>query len=441
MGQGRILGKSRVLCVIVGLFLGVMASQALAADEDMAAKLKQLEQRLNQQDKVIGDLRSELADTKKGAMSREDMVRIAKELDANSKEHSLPGWLDNLKFYGDLRLRYQGEDYNWGSGDSEKKNRNRARFRLRFGVVKTWLEDQLEVGFRLASGDSETPTSTNQTFTDGYSKKKVWIDLAYARYSPKQVPGLSVIGGKMKNPWLMNEIFFDSDVNPEGFWAEYKPPCPGPVQPFVGAGYFIFKESSSGFDTIVFGPQAGLTWKISEDYAWTTAAYYQDWDHYDDSGASAMGNNSPLSSIPGFGVIGITNSLDFKVCKLPVKVFLDWAHNCDEADSTENYEGDNNAYAVGVQVGKNKKKGDWSLKYAYAYVQANSLPGAIADADFGSVNRQGHKVCGEYNLLDNLTVGVTLFLTQPIFSPTTISGSSATEDDTVTVQADLVWKF
>lgn len=437
------VGKSWVLCVIVGLFLGVMAGQAPAAAEEeagMAARLKRLEQRLDQQEKVISELRSELENTKNKAVSREDLAEVAKELAADSKGHAVPGWLDNLKFYGDLRLRYQGECFNWGpTGGSERKNRNRARFRLRFGFVKTWLDDQLEVGFRLASGDSSTPTSTNQTFTGGFSDKEVWIDLAYARYSPKQVKGLTVIGGKMKNPWLMNEAFLDTDVNPEGIWAAYKPPCPGPIQPFAGAGYFIFSESSSGMDTIMFGPQAGLTWKIGPDCEWTAAAYYQDWDHYDVSGASANGNDSPLSSIPGFGVLGVTNSFDFKVCDLPVKVFLDWAHNCQERDSTAKYEDDNNAYAVGVKVGKNKKKGDWSFKYVYAYVQANALPGAIADSDMAA-NRMGHKVGGSYNLLDNLTVGVTLFWTQPIFSPTT-TNLSATEDDSVKVEADLIWNF
>jgi len=35
---------------------------------------------------------------------------------------------------------------------------------------------------------------------------------------------------------LTNEIFWDTDVNPEGLWAEYKAPNLGNFEPFIGAG-------------------------------------------------------------------------------------------------------------------------------------------------------------------------------------------------------------
>jgi hypothetical protein len=65
----------------------------------------------------------------------------------------------------------------------------------------------------------------------------------------------------------------------------------------------------------------------------------------------------------------------------------------------------------------------------------------FVDADFGFANRRGHVLRGEYNILDNLTFGLNVFLTEPIFSPTTTSGSSPFEDKTTVVQADLNWKF
>ena len=85
-------------------------------------------------------------------------------------------------------------------------------------------------------------------------------------------------------------------------------------------------------------------------------------------------------------------------------------------------------------------KADWSVKYCYARVEADSLPGYFVDSDFGHANRKGHVIGGASNLLDSLTAGVSVFLTEPVFSPTTTSGSPY-EDLTVTVQADLVWKF
>ena len=45
------------------------------------------------------------------------------------------------------------------------------------------------------------------------------------------------------------------------------------------------------------------------------------------------------------------------------------------------------------------------------------------------------------NRIFGVTAGASLFLTEPVFSPTTNSGSSTSEDRTVTVQADLAWKI
>jgi len=47
--------------------------------------------------------------------------------------------VENLKFSGDLRLRYEYQD------KDEKMNRGRARFRLRFNV-KTKIDDNWSLG-------------------------------------------------------------------------------------------------------------------------------------------------------------------------------------------------------------------------------------------------------------------------------------------------------
>ena len=428
---------------ILGMTILLAACGALAESptvEEMQATIENLKTRL-------AALESQVA--KQASVSQEETRRIMKEVQADAASRSAaPGWLENLKFLGDLRLRYQGDSYNWGLTDeARKKARNRARFRLRFGFEKTWLDDQLEVGFRLASGSNNDPTSTNQTLGESasgeppFAKRPVWIDLAYAKYSPRSLKGLTIIGGKMKNPWMTNEIFMDTDVNPEGFWAGYNVAGLGPVEPFTGVGYFVLTESAAGHDTILYGPQTGLNWQINKDLKYTFATYWQKYDHYDTAAASARGNDSPLARVPGFGVIGLTNNVGFKILRLPVSVFADWAHNCHAEDRQDDYGNANNAYATGVKVGQNKNKGDWSAQYCFAYVEANSLPGQFVDADFGFSNRKGHVVRATYNLLDNVTAGVAVLLTEPIFSPTTTSGSSAFEDRTVTVQTDLIWKF
>ncbi|MCY2924708.1 MAG: putative porin, partial [Planctomycetota bacterium] len=307
---------------------GPVQGQSKDDQEDLRTTLEALKQRLKEQDQRIKAQDARLAELEQSrsatttlqgtipgspaneASQREIIRQVVTQALLESKP-AQPAWMENLKLAGDFRLRYELNNYNWGAkANTENIDRNRFRFRLRFGLVKTWLDDQLEVGFRLASGESNDANSTNQTFTQDFSKKQVWIDLAYAKYSPKEIQGLTIIGGKMVKPWAQNDIFWDTDVNPEGFWAEYKAPKMGCLEPFVGAGYFVVNESATLPDSAVGIYQAGLRAQLCKDVKYTFAANFQEWTHYDQSGASARGKDSPLTRVPGFRILNLTNNVD-----------------------------------------------------------------------------------------------------------------------------------
>ncbi len=439
----------RCAVVLVGVMLSLQAP-LLAADgaddyQSLREAMEAIKQEVRQQNRKIAELEAELEATKQASqqsVGRDEVRQIVQEVQAERGVIDLPSWLEGLKLYGDLRLRYEGQCFNWDDSYGKNKPRHRARFRVRAGLAKTWLDKQLDAGFRLASGSSDTPTSTNQTFGDGWDEKDVWIDLAYARYSPDAVKGFTIIGGKMKTPWLCNNgIFIDGDVNPEGVWAEYKAAQIGPASPFVGAGYFILEEDHNGTDATMGAFQAGARFDVADGVKYTLAGGYQDYHNYEAANdVSASGNSSPLTDVPDFRVASVSNKLEFDVSGAPVALFADWAHNCAEGDPDAAYHGEDNAYAAGVKVGKNKKKGDWSAGYKYAWVEANALPGYFVDSDFGFANRKGHVIGAAYNLLDSLTLGGKLLVTEPIFSPTS-TASAADEDLTTTVQVDLLWKF
>ncbi|MEI7837984.1 MAG: putative porin [Planctomycetota bacterium] len=450
-----------VAMYLTACLAGPLQAQPKDDQEDLKTTLEALKQRLKDQDQRIKEQDTRLAEleqsrkatstldgTISGSAANEAAQReIIRQVVTQSLMESKPvqpAWMENLKLAGDFRLRYEFNGFNWGkTANTENIDRNRARFRLRFGLVKTWLDDQLEVGFRLASGSDNDANSTNQTFTQDFSKKPVWIDLAYAKYTPKDLKGLTVIGGKMVKPWAQNDIFWDTDVNPEGFWAEYKAPKMGCLEPFVGAGYFIVNESATLPDSAVGIYQAGVRAELCKDVKYTFAANFQEWTNYNQSGAAARGNDSPLTRVPGFRIVNLTNNVDIaSLWGRPLNVFADYAYNSGPADeSSDRYEGQNSAFALGTKYGQNKKKGDWSVKYRYAHVEANALPGTFCDSDFGFANRKGHVIGAEYSILDSLSFGVNCFLTQPIFSPSTTSGSSKYEDLTTTLMFDLLWKF
>lgn len=325
---------------------------------------------------------------------------------------ALPEWLEDITWGGDLRLRYHYEHF----GSTTTKDRHQGRFRLRVGAKKTWLEKQIEAGFRLASGSTNSPTSTNQSFDTIMSEKDVWIDQAYAKLKPKTIEGLEVVGGKMKNPLFHTNVVWDSDVNPEGVWAVYACPGAAPFEPFAGIGYFMTEESSTGLDGSLTAYQVGIMVPIplGEDTEWTIAGTYYDWKYYETTFATAANNTTSMGgtrlAAEEFDVVNITTEVKTKVSAVPVSAWFDWAHN------TENILASNqdNAYGVGVKVGQNKKEGDLSGAYKYAHIEAEAVPSGLNDSTFGTTNVRGHEVGVIYNVTDFMTVGASVFYTETI---------------------------
>jgi len=448
-----------VMIVFVAGLAGSARAQTAEEIGEMRETVDALKKRLREQEQRLEELEAGQREAVTQAAEAKQLAETAQataaeKAPADKPAKPLPGWLDNLKFSGDLRLRYQFDGYNWGNTkDKEREDRHRARMRLRFGFEKTWLDDQLAIGFRLASGTDSVNNSTTETFGGNWSKKPVWIDLAYARYVPKDSDGnkfgFMVTGGKITRPWVANELFWSSNVNPEGVWAEYRAPKitlsdPVAIEPFVGAGWFIQSEryANNEFDdSQMYIAEAGLRTTLTKDIKWTVAANYQEWVRYADSGIAARGNSSPTRHIPGLRIGMLSNQLDVAdVFNKPLNLFADIAHNFGASDDRDGYKDRNMAYALGAKWGQNRKKGDWSLSYRYAYIEANALPGAFVDSDFGYANRKGNVLGAEYNLLDNVTVGVNLYLTNPVHTPTTVNNSRH-EDRTITAMATLLWKF
>ncbi len=429
-----------VLCIAAVAQGEPADSQADSQDLDRTIRI--LRMQLREQERRLTELEgSQRSQQDQQRQQHENLLEVLKEMQADASERStVPAWLQDLKFGGDMRLRFESSRRKTQDGERQK-DRHRARFRLRFGLEKSLLDDQFLVGFRLATGSADDgdwdalggsdPTSANQTFSGFWSQKPVWIDRAYVVFRPDAIDGLMVTAGKISNPIRISSLFMDGDVNPEGAWIQYTHKGFDSFQPFVGAGWFLAAESS-GSDTRLLAYSAGFDWEVVEDVKWSMAASVLDFSNYSLRMPSRRGNTAGWD--PEFMVLNVHNQVGFEVRELPVSVFFDFAHNFDEAESTSGLRGRNHAFHTGVKVGSNRRKGDWSASYEYAWMESNSLPGFWSSGDFGRTGRRGHIVKGAYNLADFLTVGGALFVTEPIRSR---NGG----DDIITLQADLVWKF
>ena len=128
---------------------------------------------------------------------------------AQAQETKAPAsWADTLVFKGDLRYRYESIE------EEGKVDRTRNRIRARIGA-EAKPSDEVTVGLRLSTAQDNDPVSSNQTLGEGFSRKDIFLDLAYLDYHPAAVKGLSLIGGKMENPFArVSDLVWDGDLNP-----------------------------------------------------------------------------------------------------------------------------------------------------------------------------------------------------------------------------------
>ena len=257
-----------------------------------------------------------------------------------------PDWASRIRFYGDIRARYEmvnfpkgnnpaftnfgaingGAPYNVSPTNLDappffntSEDRNRFRLRARLGLQAD-VNDHVEAGFRIATGENNSPVSTNQTFGSNgsnFSKYALWLDRAYLAWRPfadrpepveQEVdgvvsklevqralrPDLAVYVGRFDNPFVSEtELVWDSDLGFDGAAVKASTELSSGLKPFLVAGAFpIFNtDLNAGFnldpdfsnpsksasdDRYLFGGQIGVGGQFREDYAFKLGASYFD---------------------------------------------------------------------------------------------------------------------------------------------------------------------
>ena len=171
--------------------------------------------------------------------------------------------------------------------------------------------------------------------------------------------------------------------------------------------------------------------------------------------------------------------MDFKVFGVPVRPYWDFNLNLDGKGRVQNVYldptgsapsvgtaasikkansalGDNLAWALGLQVGQNKKKGDWSGLAEFRQIGLGALDQNINGTDFADsyANQEGVKLSLAHNFTDFVTGTVTFYDTWDYKSglyqslgggksaPTAGTTQYLVSAHTVQrVQVDLGWKF
>jgi len=231
----------------------------------------------------------------------------------------LPKWVDKVNPYFDLRVRYEGDYYPAGNDTTgafpnfnaintgqpfdttgnqfapqlnADQNRTQFRLRARFGIDFN-MGENFTSGFRVATGQTNSPVSTNQSmgYANGqggnFSKYAIWLDRAFLRYDLPlgDKPFFTAWAGRFDNPFLSTRLIWDEGIGFDGAALKLQYEVLPGLTPFVTAGGFVVYNTDLNFssnqpvkfqsyDKYLYAIQGGLEWKPTKDWKLQVAGAY-----------------------------------------------------------------------------------------------------------------------------------------------------------------------
>ena len=292
---------------------------------------------------------------------RQDVMSQAAE-ENWAAPRTFPEWVSHWKFAGDLRVRYEGMAYpsdndtglnsnfwNYNAintasspyditgaanpplGNADQ-DRNRTRLRARLGA-EIDLEEGFTAGVRLATGESNSPVSQNQSFGaagsgqgGNFSKYAIWLDRGYLKYETTVGQSDWAISlGRFDNPFFSTTMLWASDLGFDGLVIQGRRRAGDDraFRPFATFGAFPVFNTDLNFsstnpnkfkstDKWLTGAQLGADWTINKDFSVKAAVALYDFqniegklsDPYIPTVASDGGNTD--STRPAFAQKGNT---------------------------------------------------------------------------------------------------------------------------------------
>lgn len=220
-------------------------------------------------------------------------VLVQADFEGWARPNQIPDWVKGVRLFGDVRFRSQSDFFDGNNSlglidyqafndtgpiniaaapfstafpllNTRVDRTNRLRIRARIGLLAV-LSDQATAAFRIASGDDNSPISTNQLLGGGLAKKDLWLDEAYLKLTP--LPYLTASFGRFPNPFTSTDILFDNDLNFDGVVAtvDARKFAPANTRLEVTVGAFPLGFTSSSFPTTSDS-------KVGDDSRWLFSA-------------------------------------------------------------------------------------------------------------------------------------------------------------------------
>ncbi len=386
-------------------WLAVVVLAAGWVDVSRADEISELRQQLQEQYNALREVQQKLIEIESAQKQQGQAVKKFESTGGAVIPETLK-WAENIRLYGDFRYRHEQID-----GDRVDQ-RDRHRIRARLGLKGT-ITDEWTFDLRLASG-SDDPTSTNQDLDGGFSSKDFWLDRAFLTYKPHAIEGLSLMAGKMSNPFMTvggNQLMWDSDLNPEGIAVKYTARLTDAASLFVNGGGMWVEERGSDTDTSLWGVQGGLIHAFEDQSKLTGGAGFFKYGNI--KGKPAIGaflGNTSDGGVYAFDyeLMELFGEYASKLGDVPFTLYGDYVVNTASRVRADT------GWLVGATYNKASAPGTWQTGYEYRDIERDAVLGRFNDSDFvgGGTHGKGHKFSFKYALAKNVAAAATYFLNE-----------------------------
>jgi len=272
------------------------------------------------------------------AVKDEIRDELRQEIVAQAREErwgtpgSLPEWLSRFSFYGDMRIRYQREQFagnndipqlidsfyqlNPGTTKDTLTSRQQEVVRARLGV-----DAQMGEGFRAqmrvvaVNGDTLTASPVTYNVDEAsYGRPfSAGIDLANIQWHPTEYPMFRATLGRMANPYLATDLIYASDLSFDGVVVDAKPIFSTHWNGLFTAGMHPLTSNwvgpyNSASNQWLYAAQAGAQWRGTDESSLQFAATYYDFVALEGqlNPAGVPQNTFNSLSAPPFRILGNT---------------------------------------------------------------------------------------------------------------------------------------
>jgi hypothetical protein len=253
---------------------------------------------------------------------RQDVMAQARE-QKWAAPRQVAEWTQRIKLFGDVRIRGEGIYFPSGNDNTGSfpnfnaintgapfdisgtifspqldvdQDRRRLRLRARLGLEAT-LGHGFSAGMRIATGENNSPTSTNQSLGaagsshsgGNFSKYAIWLDRGFLKYELGGQPtkNLAVTMGRFDNPFFATEIMWDDDIGFDGVAIQGKYEVLKGFTPFISGGAFPVYNTDFNFasnqpakfrsdDKWLYAAQLGFDLKVNKEIDFKIGIAYYD---------------------------------------------------------------------------------------------------------------------------------------------------------------------